>query len=64
MFYGEHLSADEVALKCKCGQTATVEIFSKLEISQGWFCSSCGHRKHKELRKREAFATAIVRKTR
>lgn len=56
MFYGEHLSADEVPLKCECGVTATVEVFDS------WYCRSCSHRKRAELRRLKKLAKAIVRK--
>lgn len=62
MFYGEHLSAEEVPLKCGCGVTATVEVLDKLGCSCGWFCRRCSHRKHLELRRLEKLARAIVRK--
>jgi hypothetical protein len=64
MFYGEHLSAEEVPVKCACGVTATVEVFDRYKRSCGWFCRSCGHRKSKELRRQTQFAKAIIRKAR
>ncbi len=35
MLYGEHLSADEVPVKCTCGVTATVEVSDRLGRSCG-----------------------------
>ena len=62
MFYGEHLSADEVAVKCACGISATVEVLDKQGVSCGWYCRSHAHRKRKELRRIEKLARAIVRR--
>jgi hypothetical protein len=60
VFYGEHLSADEVSVQCACGIAATVEVFDKSKISCGWFCRKCAHKKYKELRRYEQIAKAIV----
>ena len=64
MFYGEHLNAEEVPLKCGCGcgVTATVEVLDKRGCSRGWFCRRCSHRKRGELKRQEKLAKAIVRK--
>ena len=60
MFYGEHLSAEEVPLKCGCGVIATVEVLDKHGCSRGWFCRRCSHRKRGELRRLEKLAKVIV----
>jgi hypothetical protein len=64
MFYGEHLGAEEVAVKCSCGCgiAATVEVVDKLGQSCGWFTRSCAYKKRKELRRIEKIAKAIVRR--
>ena len=62
MFYGEHLSAEEVPLKCGCGVTATVEVLDKRGCSCGWFCRRCAAGKRDALRRQEKLAKAIVRK--
>jgi hypothetical protein len=62
MFYGEHLSADEVEMKCRCGLVATVEVLNKQGMSCGWHCRGCAKRKRDELRRLEKIARAIVRK--
>jgi hypothetical protein len=62
MFYGEHLSAEEIAVTCACGITASVEVLDKYGRSHGWFCRDHAHRVRKELRKQEKLARAIVRK--
>ena len=64
MLYGEHLSADEIPIKCACGVTATVEVLDKYKCSCGWFCRRCAWRKRDELRRQEKLAKAIVRKAR
>jgi len=64
MFYGEHLSAEEIAVKCQCGIAASIEVFDKYVQSHGWFCREHAHHVRKELRKREKLAKAIVRKMR
>ena len=63
MFYGEHLSADEVAVKCACGCgiAATVEVRDKFDQPCGWFTRSCAYKKRKELRRIAKIARAIVR---
>jgi len=61
MIWGENLSADEVAVQCKCGMAATVEIFDQGKTSCGWFCRDCACTKYKELRRYEKIARAIVR---
>ena len=61
MLYGEHLSADEVPIKCTCGVTATVEVVDQRKHSCGWFCRRCAYRKRDELRQ-EKITRAIVRK--
>ena len=61
MFYGEHLNADEQAIKCTCGVTATVEVLDRGGGLCGWFCHGCAPRKRKELRRIETLARAIVR---
>ena len=61
MFYGEHLSADEVVVKCKCGVSATVEVLDKQGVSCGWYCRRCSAYKRDELRRLEKLARAIVR---
>lgn len=62
MFYGEHLSAEEVSVQCSCGAFAIVEIHDRFGHSCGWFCRQCSVRKRKELRRLEKLAKAIVRK--
>jgi hypothetical protein len=62
MFYGEHLSADEVEIKCACGQSATVEVLDKAGYSHGWFCRGHAYRKRQELRAQEKITKAIVRR--
>ena len=62
MFYGEHLSAEEIAIKCSCGIVATVEIIDANGISHGWFCREHAHRVRVELRKQEKIAVAIVKR--
>ena len=62
MFYGEHLSAEEVSVKCPCGRPAIVEVFDEHKISRGWYCRDHAHRVRSELRRqaREQVAQAIV----
>lgn len=62
MFYGEHLSAEEIPLKCACGVTATMEVIDKSGQSHGWFCQRHGHKERAALRRLEKIAKAIVRK--
>ena len=62
MIYGEHLSAEEVPMKCGCGVTATVEVRNKLGSSCGWFCRSCAEKLRGELRRQEKIVRAIVRR--
>jgi hypothetical protein len=62
MFYGEHLSAEEIVVQCKCGIAATIEIFDSSKISCGWFCRDCAYTKRRELRRIEKIAKAIVTK--
>lgn len=62
MLYGEHLSAEEVPLKCPCGVTATVGVVDKSGRSHGWFCRHHGHKVRGELRRMEKIARAIVTK--
>ena len=62
MFYGEHLSADEVSVKCPCGIAATVEVVDRLGTSRGWFCREHAHRARRELRREEKLAKAILKK--
>ncbi len=65
MLYGEHLSADEVAVPCACGCgiVATVEIFDDHGQSCGWFTRSCAYVKRKELRRmKKKITRAIVRR--
>jgi hypothetical protein len=62
MFYGEHLSADEVSVRCACGVIASVEVVDKYKQSCGWFCRRCSYRKRAELKRQEKIAKAIVRK--
>jgi len=59
MLFGEHLSADEIAVKCPCGVTATVPI-----EPHGWFCRRCGSRVREQLRQEAKLARAVVRKAR
>jgi hypothetical protein len=44
MFYGEHLSADEVPIKCACGETATIEVKDARDTRHSWFCRRCAAR--------------------
>jgi len=62
MIYGEHLCADEQAIKCTCGVTATVEVIDKRGWSCGWFCRRCAERERGDLKRQEKLAKAIVRK--
>lgn len=62
MIYGEHLSADEVAVKCSCGIAATIEIIDRTGCSRGWHCRQCAARTRKELRREEKLAKAIVKR--
>ena len=62
MIYGEHLHADEQALQCACGKTATIEVFNKRGCSCGWFCRQCSWRKRDELKRQEKLAKATARK--
>lgn len=64
MLYGEHLSADEVPIKCACGETATVEVLDRHGTSCGWFCRRHAGRLRSTLRKQAKIAAAIVRKDR
>ena len=62
MIFGEHLSADEVAVKCTCGISATVEVVDRNRCSRGWFCRRCAEVLRADLRREEKLAKAIVRK--
>lgn len=70
MIYGEHLNADEIAIRCGCGVIASVEVIDKSGCSCGWFCRRCAWRKRDELKRQEkavqqptkSLAKAIVRK--
>jgi hypothetical protein len=62
MIYGEHLNANEQAIKCACGVTATVEVLDKRGCSCGWFCRRCAAGKRDALKRQEKLAKAIVRK--
>lgn len=62
MFYGEHLNANELEMRCPCGIVASTEIFDKGGRSQGWFCRTHASRVRAELRKQEKLAKAILRK--
>jgi hypothetical protein len=62
MIYGEHLNADEQAITCACGVTATVEVKDRSGCSHGWFCRRCAWRKRDEVKRYEKIAKAIVRK--
>lgn len=64
MLYGEHLNADEIAVTCKCGITATVEVVDRVGCSRGWFCRRCAMYKRDELWREEKLARAIVRRKR
>ena len=64
MLYGEHLSAEEIAVQCRCGIAATVEVIGKDGQSHGWFCRKHADNARAELRERERLAKAIVRKRR
>lgn len=57
MFYGEHLSAEEIPIQCRCGETATVEIFDVHGVSCGWFCRRHASRARSALRTRVAHNT-------
>lgn len=61
MFYGEHLNAAEIPLKCDCGVTATVEVRNKSGHLCGWFCRRCSATEREKLRRIEKLAKAIVR---
>ena len=61
MIYGEHLSAEEICVKCPCGVTATVDVPNKQGISQGLFCRRCAVRVRAEIDRQEKLARAIVR---
>jgi hypothetical protein len=62
VFYGEHLSADEVAVKCQCGIAASVEVIDRLGVSRGWFCREHAVTVRRQLRAEEKLARAIVKK--
>jgi hypothetical protein len=64
MIYGEHLNADEQAIRCACGVIASVEVLDRLGCSCGWFCRRCAGRKRDELKRQEKIAKAIVIKGR
>lgn len=68
MIYGEHLCADEIAVQCRCGVVASVEVVDTHGVSHGLHCRQCGERKQNALRreqkKLEKLAKAIVRKGR
>ena len=64
MIYGEHLNADESAVRCACGVIASVEVIDKSGCSHGWFCRRCSWKKRDELKRIETIAKAIVRKGR
>jgi hypothetical protein len=64
MIYGEHLCADEQAINCTCGVTATVEVIDQSGSSCGWYCRRCALDKRDELKSYEKLAKAIVRKDR
>jgi hypothetical protein len=61
MFYGEHLNADEIAVICKCGETASVEVKDRGGCSHGWFCRLHAEAKRNEIKRLEKLAKAIVR---
>ena len=62
MIFGEHLSADEVAVKCTCGISATVEVVDRHRCSRGWFCRRCAEVLRADLKREAKLAKAIVRK--
>lgn len=62
MIFGEHLSAEEVPIKCPCGETATVEVLDGSKQSHGWFCRRHAWRMRRDLRRQEKIAKAIVRR--
>ena len=62
MIYGEHLCADEVALVCNCGVTATVEVHDRFGGVVGWFCRRCAADERGKLRRAEKIAKATARK--
>lgn len=62
MIYGEHLNADEQAIKCECGVTATVEVLDRSGCSCGWFCRRCAERERGKLKRQEKLAKATARK--
>ena len=64
MIYGEHLCADEVALSCGCGVTATVEVRDRSEGVVGWFCRRCAAGERSKLRRAVTIAKATARKAR
>jgi len=64
MIFGEHLSADEVVVQCKCGMAAIIEVFDRSRTSCGWFCRNCACKEEKALRRMEKIARAIVRSPR
>ena len=64
VIFGEHLSADEISVRCACGVIASVEVVDKSGCSCGWFCRRCAWRKRDELKRYEKLAKVIVRKSR
>lgn len=60
MIYGEHLNADESAVRCSCGVIASVEVIDKSGCSHGWFCRRHASYKRDELKRIEKLAKAIV----
>lgn len=62
MIYGEHLSADEIAVRHACGVIGSIEVFDHRGCSCGWLCRRCAYRKRNGLRRQEKLARAIVRK--
>jgi hypothetical protein len=64
MIWGEHLSAEEISVKCPCGIAATVEVIDRLGTSRGWFCREHAHRVRGDLRREEKLAKAIVSRAR
>jgi len=60
MLYGEHLNAREISTRsdsprCRsCAKRASVEVFTSLNQSRGYFCLHCGRQKLKELEQEKA----------
>jgi len=63
VIYGEHLSTEEMPVKCPCGEAATVDVRDKFGQSYGWFCRRCSCRQRDMLRRREKLARTLVRKS-